>query len=103
VLPAVVTMLAVVVSTGQVVTAQVRCIDAARAGARLAARGEGGAAVTAAARGLAPPGASVVVGSGGSRVTVTVTADVSLALPVASVGVRGDAVADVESAGGPSW
>ena len=39
-LPAVVLVLATVVGVGRVVTAQIQCVDGARAAARLAARGE---------------------------------------------------------------
>ncbi|BBX88970.1 TadE family type IV pilus minor pilin [Mycolicibacterium boenickei] len=52
---------------------QIRCIDAAREAARLAARGEGEAA-TAAARRVAPPGAVVHVGQDGGLVVARVSA-----------------------------
>lgn len=50
-----------------------RCADAARAGARLAARGEGDAAITTTVE-RALPGATVVLGRSGAVVGVTVTA-----------------------------
>ncbi len=58
-LPGVVLLCAALLMTGQAVIGEVRCTDAARAGARLAARGEPPAAVAAEATRRAPPGASV--------------------------------------------
>lgn len=52
---------------------QIRCIDAAREAARLAARGDGDAA-TAAARRIAPSGAVVHVGQDGGLVVARVRA-----------------------------
>ncbi|GHA96658.1 TadE family type IV pilus minor pilin [Streptomyces termitum] len=56
--------------------AQIRCVDAARAGARAAARSEPSGAVVAAARATAPEGARVTVARDGElwRVTVEVSA-----------------------------
>ncbi|MFI0897166.1 TadE family type IV pilus minor pilin [Streptomyces sp. NPDC020983] len=53
--------------------AQVECVDAARAGARAAARSEEPAAVVRAAREAAPKGARVSVRRAGGMVTVRVT------------------------------
>lgn len=53
-------------------TAQLRCVDAARAGARAAARGEQASAVEAAARSAAPAGAVVTVLVDGQDIRVTV-------------------------------
>src|SRR4051812_45433686 len=70
--------------------AQIRCVDAARAGARAAARDEPEGAVLAAARSAAPAGAGVAVRRGGGLVRVTVeTRSLSLTL-------HGEAVAAVE-------
>ncbi len=55
------------------VSMQVRCIDAAREAARLAARGDERSAV-AAARGVAPAGAVVQLRRDGGFVVATVTA-----------------------------
>jgi len=55
-------------------SAQIRCVDAARAGARAAARSEPEAAVLAAARDAAPRGAQVAVGRAGELWRVTVEA-----------------------------
>jgi hypothetical protein len=53
--------------------AQVECVDAARAGARAAARSEPPADVLRVAREAAPSGARVSVGRAGDLVTVRVT------------------------------
>jgi hypothetical protein len=55
-------------------SAQIRCVDAARAGARAAARSEPRAAALAAAESAAPQGASVVLRREGDLVRVHVTA-----------------------------
>ena len=62
--------------------AQVRCLDAAREGARLAARGEPPAAVTAAAKRAGPDGTRVFVDAGADTVTVRVEADVVPDVPL---------------------
>ncbi len=54
--------------------AQIQCVDAARAGARAAARSETPAAVDAVARGAAPRGARVAQSRKGDLVQVRVTA-----------------------------
>lgn len=51
---------------------QIRCVDAARIGARALARGDPQGAVASVARSAAPSGASVVLGADSSMVTVTV-------------------------------
>jgi hypothetical protein len=56
------------------VHAQLRCVDAARAGARLAARGETQSDVVAAAKRLGPSGAAAVVRQEGPLVVVVVKA-----------------------------
>lgn len=55
-------------------SAQIRCVDAARAGARAAARSEPQAAVLAAAQDAAPGGARVEVGRAGDLWRVRVEA-----------------------------
>ncbi|MFE1286287.1 TadE family type IV pilus minor pilin [Streptomyces sp. NPDC058751] len=55
-------------------SAQIRCVDAARAGARAAARQDPAESVLATARRAAPPGAKVTVGREGDLVRVTVGA-----------------------------
>lgn len=94
VLPVLVLLLTVGVGTVGAVAGQLRCIDAAREGARAAARGEPlGTAVELAAR-AAPAGASVAINVGADRIDVTVTAEIDIGgglLP--PVTVQGTAVA----------
>ncbi|MFD8420546.1 TadE family type IV pilus minor pilin [Streptomyces sp. NPDC059668] len=84
-------------------SAQIRCVDAARAGARSAARQDPPETVLATARRAAPDGARVTVSRTGDLVRVEVTAsapgpdalslelsDVAVALSEETVGVTGD-------------
>src|SRR3954471_5501139 len=71
-LPAVLAVLAVAMSAVAAATAQVRCVDAARAGARAVARGETPTEATAAAKAAAPKGSSVRIQRNGSEVQVEV-------------------------------
>ncbi|MGW7426517.1 TadE family type IV pilus minor pilin [Streptomyces sp. NPDC054813] len=57
-----------------VVAAQIRCVDAARTGARAAARQDAEGAVVAVTKAAAPDGATVTVGREGDQVRVTVVA-----------------------------
>lgn len=75
--------------------AQVSCVDAARAAARLAARGDAPASVETSARRLAPRGAAVRWSRGPTGVRVVVSARPSL-LPGISLTVEGRAEADLE-------
>jgi hypothetical protein len=70
---ALVVVLILCVSGLTAVSMQVRCIDAAREAARLAARGDGGSASSAAQR-TAPDGAAVQLRREGDFVVVSVTA-----------------------------
>jgi hypothetical protein len=74
------------------VSMQVRCVDAAREAARLAARGDESSASTA-ARSIAPDGAAVQLRRDGEFVVATVTTRSAL-LP--GVKVAAQAVAAVE-------
>jgi Flp pilus assembly protein TadG len=95
-LPAVVLVLGALLGTGQVVGAQLRCVDAARAAARLAARGEPDGPVTAAGKRLAPGGARVEVALGAQVATVTVSTSVRLGFGVdVPVGARAVAAREV--------
>lgn len=76
---AVVLLLALVIGVARGASAQVSCVDAARAAARLAARGESDAVVAAEARRRAPPGARVEITSTGLAVRVRVSAQVEVA------------------------
>lgn len=102
-LPVLVVLLAVALSAVGAVTAQLRCVDAAREGARAAARGETTARVIALAGRVAPAGARVEVRPLDSdTVAVTVNSRVPLLGRLLSpVSVSGRAVALVESAGPP--
>lgn len=86
-----------IVSIGAIVgvTAQVRCVDAAREAARLAARGDDDRASRAIAE-VGPPGASSAVSRSGDTVTVRVEAPVP-ALP--GLTVSATAVAMLEPGG----
>lgn len=101
-------VLAILVATAlwaiAVAGAQLRCVDAARDGARAAARGESETAVMVAARATAPQGASIDIARDGSQIVVTVqvrvgpTSGVLASIPAPVVG----ASAVAESEAGPS-
>jgi hypothetical protein len=74
------------------VSMQVRCVDAAREAARLAARGDDGSA-SGTAKGIAPEGAEVQVRRDGEFVVATVTARSPL-LP--GITIAAEAVAAAE-------
>lgn len=80
-LPALLVVLAGALWALLAVAGQMRCVDAARVGARLAARGESAAVVRAAAERAAPPGARVRLDTGagpaGEEVRVEVSAQVN--------------------------
>lgn len=98
-MPAVVLMLVAVLSAGTAAVAQLRCVDAARTGARLAARSEPGAEVREAVQTEAPARARVEIATAGRLVTVRVGAQVQLPLPGRpSLGVRATSTARLETA-----
>jgi hypothetical protein len=70
----VVTLVAALIVVG--VLDAMRCCDAAAVAARMAARGDTGAAVTAAADGAGPPGSRLTVTTTATQVTATVRAAV---------------------------
>jgi Flp pilus assembly protein TadG len=74
VLPALVLVVAAALTAVSVLLAQLRCVDAAREGARAAARGEPVDVARSAAVRVAPRAASVEVGTDGEDVRVTVSA-----------------------------
>ncbi|MBO3745815.1 hypothetical protein J5X84_07010 [Streptosporangiaceae bacterium NEAU-GS5] len=89
-LPALVVVLGFVLWAISVVGAQLECVDAARAGARAAARGEASAAIRVAVSRAAPPGAdiAIVIGPDLARVDVHAvvrSAFTSLLLPAVTV------------------
>jgi Flp pilus assembly protein TadG len=104
VLPVLLVVLAGAVAAVTVVGAQLRCVDAAREGARAAARGEDVAVVVALVDRAAPDGAVTTVDADGHQVRVSVVAEVAVLGPVAlRVEVSAEAVALRETgAGEPS-
>ena len=77
VLPVLVLLLSLMIATLAVVNAKMRAVDASREAARLAARGESAAAVTAGQR-LGPQHATVVLQDRSHWVQAVVTAEVRL-------------------------
>ena len=77
VLPVLLLVLAGVVAVLVVVGAQLRCVDAAREGARAAARGDDAARVTAVVARAGPSGAVARIATGATEVRVTVSAVVA--------------------------
>jgi Flp pilus assembly protein TadG len=104
VLPVLLVVLAMAVWVLACVAAQLRCVDAAYAAARAAARGDAPAAVESTARQVAPAGATVQVSRVGDQVHVRVSASVTpfgQALAVLpDVEVEGRATAAAEDAVG---
>ncbi|MFJ3308624.1 TadE family type IV pilus minor pilin [Streptomyces sp. NPDC086549] len=78
-----------------VVAAQIQCVDAARTGARAAARQDPAEAVVAVTREAAPDGAKVTLAREGDQVRVTVVAEPPL-LSGLPFEVREEAVASAE-------
>jgi Flp pilus assembly protein TadG len=77
VLPVLLLVLAAAVASVTVVGAQLRCVDAAREGARAAARGDDVGTVIVLARRAAPHGARTTVSDAGPDVRVTVSANIA--------------------------
>ena len=75
VLPSLVVLVAAGMSAISVLTAQLRCVDAAREGARAAAQGEGIVVVRSVAGRSGPAGADIQVACRADEVRVTVAAD----------------------------
>ena len=94
VLPVLLLVLAGAVAVVTVVGAHLRCVDAAREGARAAARGEDVVTVTEIVGRAAPRGADATVEVGEDEVRVTVTARIAPLGPVPlGVTVSAEAVA----------
>ena len=97
VLPVLLLVLAGAVAAVTVVGAQLRCVDAAREGARAAARGDAVAVAQAWARQAAPDGTAVSVTLEGEGVRVVVSGRVPVLGPVPlDVEVSAEAVARLE-------
>jgi Flp pilus assembly protein TadG len=94
-LPAVVLVLATLLGVGQALLARISCIDAARAGARAAARAEPDAQVRLTVRRLVPA-AAAAVSRGGGVVRVEVTAAAPVVRSAPAVHLRCVAVAAAE-------
>jgi Flp pilus assembly protein TadG len=104
VLPALVLVIAAGLSMVSIVLAQVKCVDAAREGARAAARGETPAEVRSLAVRTAPDAAQVNVGTGGDQIRVTVSAragPIGGLLPTFHVTATAVAVREPEASGVP--
>ncbi|MEU6484516.1 TadE family type IV pilus minor pilin [Streptomyces sp. NPDC046887] len=97
-LPALVFFTLALVWTLTAVAAQIQCVDAARAGARAAARSEPSVAVVAAARSAAPKGARVAVGRSGDLWRVRVSAPAP-GPDLTSLRLSAEAVAAAEDTG----
>lgn len=95
VVPVLVALVAVLIWGLIAACARIECVDAARAGARLAARSEPHGVVLRAARGAAPEGAHVTVGREGDLVRVRVAAELP-GIGRLTVRVGGEAVALAE-------
>ncbi len=97
VLPVLLFVLAGAVAAVTVVGAQLRCVDAAREGARAAARGEDVTAVRAMVLRVAPDGVAVSVTRHGEDVRVDVSGPIAPLGPVPlDVEVSAEAVARLE-------
>lgn len=98
-LPALFAVLAIAIGAVSAVTGQLRCVDAAREGARAAARGEAPDDVIRIATAAAPQGGTVTVTSAGDQITVLVAADIDLIGDLGpSIDVSASAVALAEPA-----
>jgi hypothetical protein len=100
-LPSLVLVLALALAAIDLGIAQVRCVDAARVGARLLARGEPAGPVLAEVGAAGPTGSRVAVRTADGRVTVTVRGSVPrLLVPLEGL-VRPQAVAVARLEAGP--
>ena len=99
-LPALVVVLGLAIGAVVTVDGQLRCVDAARAAARVAARGDSDAAARQAAEQVAPRGSRVRLDHGGPTVHVTVHVTVSVTLHAGrwlpGIPLRAEATAEAE-------
>lgn len=96
VLPALMAVVSMVLGLIIAVGAQLRCVDAARGAARVAARGDSDVLVRQAARRAAPRGATVTIRRRGGLVEVEVRARVLATRLLPAVHVQGAAAAEEE-------
>jgi len=101
-LPALVLLLVVALRALSAGVAELQCVDAARAGARAAARGEASEVVRRVVLAVAPNGAQVAVVVDAGRVRVQVAASIEL-LPWTRIPLRAVAEAASRSAGSLCW
>jgi len=95
-IPAVVIILALCLRGVSVGIDEIRCVDAARLGARALARGDPDAAVREVAARAARAGAAVTLARGGSGISVTVSVHRSLVGPAHGFDVTATSVAERE-------
>lgn len=104
-LPVLVVVLTAAIWVLACVAAQLKCVDAARAGARAAARGDAPAQVRDVATRLAPPQARVATSDGDGTVEVRVSSEVrpfgAILRLLPAVSVSGRATAAVEPGAAP--
>lgn len=102
VLPAVVLVLALSLGALGLALDQIRCVDAARAGARAASRGDSAGAVVQVATRAAPSDATVSVGTSGDLVSVSVVSRPRVAARLLPAWVRASSTASAAlESGGP--
>ena len=95
-LPALLVVLALAVGVLVSVGAELRCVDAARAAARVAARGDADTVAQRAGAAVAPEGSRIRVEHRGNQVWVAVSDDVRPFPMFPSIHVSAKAVAEVE-------
>jgi hypothetical protein len=95
-LPTVVVVSAVMIWLLGALSAQLRCVDAARSGARAAANGSSPAVIREAVEQLVPRGARIDIRRRGNEVQVIVALRVTPAALTAEMSVSAEAVAEVE-------
>lgn len=100
-LPVVVAVLTIALSAVGAVTDQLRCVDAARTGARLLARGEEIGPVRHAVAERAPSGADIDLSTGTAYVRAQVSGDVPTVLRVLGVHRAPQASATARREGAP--
>ncbi len=98
VLPVLLVVLSLAIGVVAALGAQLRCVDAARDAARVAARGDSDAVAIAEAHQVAPPGARVQVARHDARVQVLVETDLRLTRWLPAVHLAARAVAEAEDA-----
>jgi TadE-like protein len=97
VLPAVVLVLALSLGALGLAWDQIRCVDAARAGARAASRGDSVGAVALVVSRAAPSGAQVAIGEAGGLVRVSVVSRPRVAASLLPAWLRASSTASAVS------